>query len=201
MLDAQSIAWRLLAILAVILPCKAGFAALPTIPVLVPIISLLAAEGSSQRNGALLALLTPPFGVKPPFTVTDTGTTPGGAFNGSERAVSDGRVTAVAASMLGTQMLAMLPQAAEQKALIVTISRTADITRKGNRFVFQFFPADSVVKSAQVRYAIDTYHINCPAVIPQTIAYGQSGRVEIVEALAANGVMPVDQYGLDINGA
>jgi branched-chain amino acid transport system substrate-binding protein len=171
----------------------------PDIPVLVPVTGFLAAEGSSQRNGALLALRNPPAGVKPSFTVTDTGTSPEGAVNALERALSDGTVTAVAASMLGTQMLAMLPIALEQKVPLITVSGTADITRKGNPYVFRFFPADNVVKGAQVRYAIDTFKIKHPAIIAQTTAYGQSGQAEILKALTAAGITPVYQDALDVS--
>ena len=174
-------------------------AATPDIPVLVPITGFLAAEGTSQRNGALLALRNPPAGVQPTFAVTDTGTSPEGAVNALERALSDGHVSAVVASMLGTQMLAMLPIALEQKTPLVTMSGTADITRKGNPYVFRFFPADSVVKGAQVRYAVETYHIQHPAIIAQTTAYGQSGQAEIVKALAAAGVTPAYQDALDVS--
>ena len=171
----------------------------PDIPVLVPVTGFLAAEGSSQRNGALLALRNPPAGVKPSFAVTDTGTSPEGAVNALERALSGGNVTAVAASMLGTQMLAMLPIALEQKVPLTTVSGTADITRKGNPYVFRFFPADNVVKGAQVRYAIDSFKIKRPAVIAQTTAYGQSGQAEILKALTAAGITPVYQDALDVS--
>ncbi len=173
--------------------------ATPDIPVLVPVTGFLAAEGGSQRNGALLALQNPPAGVQPRFAVTDTGTSPEGAVNALERALSDGEVTAVVASMLGTQMLAMLPIALEHKVPLTTMSGTADITRKGNPYVFRFFPADSVVKGAQVRYAIEADHIRAPAVIYQTTAYGQSGHTEILKALDAAGIKPVFEDALDVS--
>ena len=169
------------------------------IPVLVPITGFLATEGTSQRNGALLALRHPPSGVKPSWDVVDTGTSPEIAVNALERALSDGTVTAVVASMLGTQMLAMMPVALDNKVPLTTMSGTADITRKGNPYVFRFFPADSVVKGAQVRYAIDTYRIAKPAVIYQTTAYGQSGHTEIDKALAAAGIKPVYEDALDVS--
>jgi branched-chain amino acid transport system substrate-binding protein len=171
----------------------------PDIPVLVPVTGFLAAEGGSQRNGALLALQNPPAGVQPRFAVTDTGTSPEGAVNALERALSDGEVTAVVASMLGTQMLAMLPIALAHKVPLTTMSGTADITRKGNPYVFRFFPADSVVKGAQVRYAIEADHIKHPAVIYQTTAYGQSGHAEILKALDAAGIKPVFEDALDVS--
>jgi branched-chain amino acid transport system substrate-binding protein len=188
-----------LAVALLTLPLAARAATTPDIPVLVPITGFLAAEGTSQRNGALLALRNPPAGVQPRFAVTDTGTSPEAAVNALERALSDDTATAVVASMLGTQMLAMMPIALDQKVPLVTISGTADITRKGNPYVFRFFPADSVVKGAQVRYAIDTYHIRKPAIIAQTTAYGQSGQAEIVKALAAAGITPVYQDALDVS--
>ena len=180
-------------------PAIAAPAATPDIPVLVPVTGFLAAEGASQRNGALLALQNPPAGVQPKFAVTDTGTSPEGAVNALERALSDGDVTAVVASMLGTQMLAMLPIALEHKVPLTTMSGTADITRKGNPYVFRFFPADSVVKGAQVRYAIEADHIKAPAVIYQTTAYGQSGHAEILKALDAAGIKPVFEDALDVS--
>ena len=180
-------------------PAHAAPPATPDIPVLVPVTGFLAAEGSSQRNGALLALQNPPAGVQPKFAVTDTGTSPEGAVNALERALSDGDVTAVVASMLGTQMLAMLPIALAHKVPLTTMSGTADITRKGNPYVFRFFPADSVVKGAQVRYAIEADHIRRPAVIYQTTAYGQSGHAEILKALEAAGIKPVFEDALDVS--
>jgi branched-chain amino acid transport system substrate-binding protein len=191
-----------LAVLALFCTCAGSQAALATtvdIPVLVPITGFLAAEGTSQKNGALLALRNPPAGVVPKFDVADTGTSPEVAVNALERAISDGDVTAVVASMLGTQMLAMMPVALDAKVPLTTMSGTADITRKGNPYVFRFFPADSVVKGAQVQYAIDTHAIKKPAVISQTTAYGQSGRAEIDKALAAAGIKPVYEDALDVS--
>ena len=190
------------ALVAALLFCAAAAprgTATATIPVLVPLTGFLAAEGSSQRNGALLALRQPPAGVEAAFAVTDTGTSPEGAVNALERAVSDGGISAVVAPILGTQMLAMLPIALEQKIPLVTVSGTASITRQGNPYVFRFFPADSVVKAAQVRYAIDAAHIRHPAVIAQTTAYGQSGQAEIARLLAQAGIAPAYQDALDVS--
>jgi branched-chain amino acid transport system substrate-binding protein len=179
-------------------PAALAAEATPDIPVLVPITGFLAAEGASQRDGALLALQNPPPGVKPQFAVTDTGTSPEGAVNALQRALSDGTVTAVVASMLGTQMLAMMPIALAQKVPLTTMSGTAAVTQKGNPYVFRFFPADSVVKGAQVQYAIETHHIRKPAVIYNTTAYGQSGHAEIDKALAKAGITPVYEDALDV---
>jgi branched-chain amino acid transport system substrate-binding protein len=96
-----------------------------SLPVLVPITGFLSLEGTSQRNGALLALKHAPAGLAIRAEVSDTGVAPETAVNALERAVSRGKVAAVAASMLGTQMLAMLPVALEHKVPLVTVSGTA----------------------------------------------------------------------------
>ncbi len=185
--------------LLTLLPGSVAQAARARIPVLVPLSGFLASEGASQRDGALLALRNPPPGVKPEFSVTDTGTAPEAALTALERALGSGGITAVVASMLGTQMLAMLPAAASARVPLITVSGTAAITASGNPDVFRFFPADAVVKRAQVQYAIDTDHIRHPAVITQTTAYGQSGRTEILRALAAAGIRPAYQDELDVS--
>ena len=98
-------------------------------PILVPITGFLSLEGKSQRNGALLALKNAPAGLRTRAEVVDTGVAPEGAVNALERAAGRGPVMAVVASMLGTQMLAMLPVAREHKVPLVTVSGTAEITR------------------------------------------------------------------------
>jgi branched-chain amino acid transport system substrate-binding protein len=96
-------------------------------------------------------------------------------------------------------MLAMMPIALENKVPLLTVSGTADITRRGNPYVFRFFPDDSVVKSAQVRYAVEADRIKAPAVIYQTTAYGQSGHAEILKALAKASIKPVYEESLDVS--
>ena len=92
------------------------------IPVLVPVTGFLALEGTSQRNGALLAIKNAPASVKIKSEVSDTGASPEGATTALERSLARGKVTAVAASMLGPQMLAMLPIALENKIPLATVS-------------------------------------------------------------------------------
>ncbi len=172
-------------------------AASVTIPVLVPLTGFLAVEGASQRNGAILALSAPPAGVTTKFDVSDTGVSPEVAVNALERAAGDNPI-AIVAPMLGTQMLAMMPVAKEQKIPLLTISGTAAITRQGNPYIFRFFPDDATTKNAQVRYALEAKGIKKPAVIYQTTAYGQSGHVEIVNALKKAGIPPVYEEALDV---
>ena len=110
------------------------------IPVLVPITGFLSLEGTSQKNGAELALQ----GSSVDFDVDDTATSPEIAINAFERALTSGRnrddVIAVVAPMLGTQMLALVPLADEFDVPMVTVSGTARITELGSPNVFRFFP-------------------------------------------------------------
>ena len=167
------------------------------IPVLVPITGFLSLEGTSQRNGALLAIKNAPAGVKVTSEVTDTGVSPEGATTALERALSRGKVSAVAASMLGTQMLAMLPVAQENKVPLTTVSGTAAITERNNPYVFRFFPGDAVAKAAHVRYAVEDLKKRRFAVVYQTTAYGQSGRGHILEQLKKAGLTPVMEEALE----
>ncbi len=162
-------------------------------PVLVPLTGFLSLEGTSQRNGAELALkgagLTP--------DIIDTGTSPEAAVTALERAGGGARVGAVAASMLGTQMLAMLPLAAELKLPLVTVSGTASITEQGNPWVFRFFPGDAVTKTAHARYVVEELGKRRPALIYQTTAYGQSGKTHLESAFKALGADLVFAEGVD----
>ena len=169
------------------------------IPVLVPVTGFLALEGTSQRNGALLAIKNAPASVKIRSETSDTGASPEGATTALERALARGKVTAVAASMLGPQMLAMLPIALENKVPLATVSGTASITEKNNPYVFRFFPGDDVAKSAHVRYVLEELKKKRVAVVYQTTAYGQGGHGHIVRLLKNAGLAPVMEEALDVS--
>ena len=168
------------------------------IPVLVPLTGFLALEGTSQKNGALLALEHPPSGVTPHWEVADTQTSPELAVNALEKAL-DRPAIAVVASMLGSQMLAMLPIGAEHKTPLITISGTAQVTEQGNAYVFRFFPSDAVVKVAQARYAVQVLKKRRPAIIYQTTAYGQGGRTVLDQAFKELGAPAVFEEGVDVS--
>jgi len=167
------------------------------IPVLVPITGFLSLEGTSQRNGALLALADAPNGVEVARSVIDTGTSPELAVTALRRALEDPGVVAVAASMLGTQMLAMLPIAAEEAVPLVTVSGTAKVTELGNDFVFRFFPADSVAKKAHARFVVEERGLRRVALLTQTTAYGQSGREHLLTQFERLGADVVFEDALD----
>ncbi len=187
---------QMLIALGLLVPAGAR-AAEVSIPVLVPITGFLSLEGTSQRNGALLAIRRAPAGVTVKSEVADTGTSPDVAVNALERAISRDKPTAIVASMLGTQMLAMLPVALEAKVPLLTVSGTARITELNNPYVFRFFPGDDVAKEAHVRYVVEEMGRKRIALIYQTTAYGQSGRNEIVAKLKRFNLEPVMQEALE----
>jgi branched-chain amino acid transport system substrate-binding protein len=185
--------------LSATLPVAAGAQSKPvTIPVLVPLTGFLSLEGTSQRNGADLALRdAADQNVR--YDVTDTATSPEVAVNALERAMTGDDVVAVVAPMLGTQMLALVPLADEFDVPLVTVSGTAKITELGSPNVYRFFPGDVVVKRAHARYAVEELGIKRPAVVFQTTAYGQSGRAELSKNLTALGSPPVIEEAIDVS--
>ncbi len=169
-----------------------------TLPILVPLTGFLSLEGTSQRNGATLALADAAADLGVEHDISDTGTSPEVAVNAFLRAMDQDDVRAVVAPMLGTQMLALLPLATEFKMPLLTVSGTASITEQGNPYIFRFFPGDSVVKQAHARYAVEELGAKRPAVIFQTTAYGQSGRTHLAANLTELGSPPVLEEPLDV---
>jgi branched-chain amino acid transport system substrate-binding protein len=168
------------------------------IPVLVPVTGVFALEGGSQRNGALLAMRRAPKGVRVTGEVYDTAVQPDVGVQAFERAISKDRPTAVVASMIGIQLLAMLPIGQEAKIPMLTTSGTARITEMNNPWIFRFFPADPLAKEVHVRYVVEELKKRRIALVYQTTAYGQSGRAEITERLKRQGIEPAMQEALEL---
>jgi branched-chain amino acid transport system substrate-binding protein len=169
------------------------------LPVLVPLTGILALEGTSQRNGALLAISHPPEGVSAHAEVADTGAAPELAVTALEKALDPGTPVAVVASMFGPQILAMLPIGAERKVPLITISGSVAVTEQNNPYVFRFFPSDAVVKLAQARYVVETLKRTRPAIVYQTTSYGQGGMKVLESELTRLGVKPVFAEGVDVS--
>ena len=168
------------------------------IPVLVPLTGFLSLEGTSQRNGAELALREAAADPAISYNVSDTATSPEIAVNAFARATDEAGVVAVVAPMLGTQMLALIPLADTAGVPLLTVSGTAKITELGSANVFRFFPGDRVVKAAQARYAVEKLGAKRPAIVYQTTAYGQSGHAELAANMKDLGAGPVFEEGIDV---
>ena len=130
--------------------------------------------------------------------VFDTATSPEVAVNAFLRALEAPNVVAAVAPIFGTQMLALLPLAREERVPLVTISGTASITEQNNPYVFRFFPGDVVVKQAHARFAVEVLGTKRPALITQTTAYGQSGQAHLRDRLSELGVTPVADEAIDV---
>ena len=187
---------RLLATLLLALVATNAVADPVRLPILVPVTGFLSLEGTSQRNGALLALKQAPAGLAA-GQVVDTATAPENAVNALLRALDQGPVPAIVAPMLGTQMLALMPTAAEEKLPLITVSGTASLTEQGNPWVFRFFPSDRLAKEAHVRYAVEQLGKRKLALIYQTTAYGQSGATYIAASAKRHGAALVFSEGID----
>jgi len=176
------------------LPRQAGAQAPQTrikLPVLVPITGILSLEGTSQRNGALLAIKALAGRVEFDPDVIDTVQSPEAAITAWHRALRESSPLAVVGPIFGPQMLALMPLAAERGLPLLTISGTARLSDAGNPWFFRFFPSDAVVKVAHARYVIEELHAKRPAILYQTTAYGQSGREQLARTFAALNVTPV----------
>lgn len=174
----------------------AVFAAAPAaaqdfrLPVLVPLTGFVALEGTSQRNGALLAASQGRDVVLKP-DVLDTQSTPEAAVTAWERAMGGAPSPAVVGPILGTQMLALLPLAQERGVPLLTISGTARLGELGNPWFFRFFPSDATVKVAHARYVVEKLGAKRPAIIYQSTAYGQSGHEQLAKTFEELKAPPV----------
>src|SRR5688572_6214189 len=108
------------------------------LPILLPLTGFAALEGKSQREGALLAIRDASATVRFVPDVLDTGTAPEAAVTAWQRALRDGArdgaraPVAVLGPILGTQMLALLPEAATAKLPLLAVSGTARLSELGN---------------------------------------------------------------------
>lgn len=172
--------------------------------ILVPLTGFLALEGESQRNGALLALESPPAALKQAgitldYEIFDTGSSPEGASLAFNRLLSHKNLVAISGPILGTQMLAILPLARDAAIPLLTISGTASLTQQGNPWVFRFFPGDSLVKNIQVRYAVEEMKLTKPVILYQTTAYGQSGLGYLQQYFQAKNIAVLEAVAIDPN--
>jgi branched-chain amino acid transport system substrate-binding protein len=183
--------WRRGAVALALCVCAASAQAQEVrLPVLVPLTGFVALEGTSQKNGALLAASQSHDVLFKP-DVLDTASTPEAAVNAWARAVGDPPPLAVIGPILGTQMLALLPLAKERDVPLLTISGTARLSAMGVPQFFRFFPSDATVKVAHARYVIEKLGAKRPAVIYQSTAYGQSGREQLAKTFAELKTPPV----------
>jgi branched-chain amino acid transport system substrate-binding protein len=161
------------------------------LPIVMPITGFLSVEGGSQRNGAVMALEQAPSGMKVDFPIFDTGTSATGAATALDKALSSQKAIAAAVTVFGTEMVAMMPVAAEYKVALLTISGLAKITESGNPYIFRFLPNDREIKVAHARYVVEVMKKTKIALIGDTTAYGQGGFALLQEDFAKLGTKPV----------
>ena len=174
-----------------VLPDTMASAADLYLPIVMPITGFLSVEGGSQRNGAVMALEQAPGGMKADYPIFDTGTSATGAATALDKALSSRTAIAAAVTVFGTEMVAMMPVAAEYKVPLLTISGLAKITESGNPYIFRFLPNDREIKVAHARYVVEVMKKTKIALISDTTAYGQGGFALLQEDFAKLGTKPV----------
>ena len=138
-----------------------------------------------------MALEQAPGGLKVDFPIFDTGTSATGAATALDKALSSQKAIAAAVTVFGTEMVAMMPIAAEYKVPLLTISGLAKITESSNPYIFRFLPNDREIKVAHARYVVEVMKKTKIALISDTTAYGQGGFALLQEDFAKLGTKPV----------
>jgi len=179
--------------------CGAANAQTVKLPIIVPITGPIALEGTSQRNGALLAIAHGAQSLKVEGEVLDTAGAPEGGANALERSAGNKSVVAAVAPMFGTQVLPMIPLANEYKVPLITTAGTGAITEKGSRYVYRFFPSDIVTKLAQAKYVTEVMGKKRAAILYNATAYGQSGHQHLTDYLKAQGAEVVYADAIELS--
>ncbi|MGX9427786.1 MULTISPECIES: ABC transporter substrate-binding protein [Bradyrhizobium] len=170
-----------------------------TVPIIAPITGLLALEGTSQLNGANLAIAHAPAGLKIKSVTVDSGTAADGGANALERVAGEKNVDFVVAPLFGTQVLAMLPGALDYKMPLLAPTGTGPVTEQGNPYMFRLYPHDAISKAAHIRYVVDELKLKKAAILYNTTGYGQSGFKYMSEYLAKAGGEVVFSEGIDLS--
>lgn len=170
-----------------------------TVPLIVPITGLLALEGTSQLDGALLAIAHAPKGLRIKSETVDSGTAAEGGANALERVADTKDVKFVVAPLFGTQVLAMLPGALDYKMPLLAPSGTAQLTEQGNPYMFRLYPSDETSKIAHIKYVVDDLKLKKAAILYNTTGYGQSGFKYMSEYLTKAGGQVVFSEGIDLS--
>jgi branched-chain amino acid transport system substrate-binding protein len=170
-----------------------------TVPMIVPITGLLALEGTSQLNGANLAVAHAPEGLKIKTQVVDSGTAAEGGANALERVAGSKDVDFVVAPLFGTQVLAMLPTALDYKMPILAPTGTGPVTEQGNPYMFRLYPSDAISKVAHIRYVVEDLKLKKAAILYNTTGYGQSGFKYMSEYISKSGGEVVFSEGIDLS--
>jgi branched-chain amino acid transport system substrate-binding protein len=169
------------------------------VPVIVPITGLLALEGTSQLNGATMAIAHAPSGLRISSETVDSGVSAEGGANALERVAGGKNVDFVVAPLFGTQVLAMLPGALEYKMPILAPTGTGPVTEQGNPYMFRLYPSDAISKAAHIHYVVDELKLKKAAILYNTTGYGQSGFKFMSEYLTKAGGEVVFSEGIDLN--
>jgi len=149
-----------------------------------PVTGTSAALGQFQENGEKLAVgnLKSDGVVDIKLTTVDAGTSPTDAVNAVRRGLS-AKPAVMTGPIFGTQMLAVEPIIAKASVPMLTTSGSVAVTQQGNKWIFRYFPNDSITKTATVNFAAKTLGARTGSVLYGSDQYGLSGLSSIKQAL------------------
>ena len=157
------------------------------IAVVVPTTGPFAVLGSSQQQGATLAVeeINAKGGIngrKLEIVLEDTGASPTTAVTALRRALGSNPI-AVIGPIIGTQVLAMSPEIQKDAVPFLVIPGTMKVTQIGNPWLFRFQVTDMVSRRVVSKFTLEQLKKTKIGILHVNDEYGIGGRDATIEYL------------------
>jgi branched-chain amino acid transport system substrate-binding protein len=157
------------------------------VSLVVPITGPFAVLGTSQQQGAVLAVeeLNAKGGIngrKIDLQVEDSGASPTTAVTALRRALG-ASPTAVLGPIMGTQVLAMASEIQRDGVPFLVIPGTMKVTQIGNPWIFRFQVTDMVSRRVVTKFTVEKLNRRKVGIIHVNDEYGHGGRDVTIEVL------------------
>jgi len=168
----------------------------------VPITGPFAVLGTSQHQGALLAVeeINAKGGIKGQkidLAIEDSGASPTVAVTALRRTLSS-RPTVVFGPIIGTQVLAMAPEIQKEAVPFLVIPGTLKVTQIGNPWLFRFQVTDMVARRVVTKFSVERLKKNKIGIIHVNDEYDIGGRDATIDILKKDyhlAPVAVEAYG------
>lgn len=172
------------------------------IAVVVPTTGPFAVLGSSQQQGATLAVeeINAKGGIngrKLEIVLEDTGASPTTAVTALRRALGSNPI-AVIGPIIGTQVLAMSPEIQKDAVPFLVIPGTMKVTQIGNPWLFRFQVTDMVSRRVVSKFTLEQLKKTKIGILHVNDEYGIGGRDATIEYLKTEhklAPVAVEAYG------
>jgi branched-chain amino acid transport system substrate-binding protein len=172
------------------------------VALVVPITGPFAVLGTSQQQGATLAVeeINAKGGIngrKIDLSVDDTAASPTTAVTSLRRALG-AKPIAVLGPIIGTQVLAMSPEIQKDGVPFLVIPGTLKVTQIGNPWLFRFQVTDMVSRRVVTKYTLERLKKNKIGILHVNDEYGIGGRDATIELLKSEyklAPVAVEAYG------